>query len=196
MIQRIGIIYQDVYSRGFLEGLKLRLTCKAAVVRAEGFFARSKHMKPRDARKACRFLLGKNVDMIVRFTDADGADWQDVKRRELEAFPVSVRAILVIGVAVNNPEEWLARAPHYLARELGIEIQALASEPAKASLIKGAIDRARRPLEKSSDVVARLVNGAPQDAFKQWLGEDSFREFYSECRRIATYFECETTNEL
>jgi len=199
MIQRIGVIYQDVYSRGFLEGLKLRLACHAELVPTQGNVGRSKHMKRRNARNACLFLLGKNVDVIIRFTDADGADWQDVKRRELDVFPASVREILVIGVALNNPEEWLALTPDYLAAKLGIDARALRNDPDKSSVIKCAIDVQCRTPDGLSDVagfVARLLADAPSPVFRMWLREDSFKRFYQECRGIASRFECDTRNEL
>jgi len=142
------------------------------------------------------FCQARRVNAVVRFTDADRARWQDVRRDELAVFPESAQSVLVCGVAVNNTEEWLALCPEYMGEQLGLDPTAIQNDPDRSSIIKGAIDRKRAADEKGSDVVARLVSSAPEPVFKRWLQEPSFRDFYVECRRIASQFGCQTRNEL
>jgi hypothetical protein len=197
MIDRLGVVYQDTYSLGFLEGLKKRLHCNAERISPPGSVGKSRNMTRRQARQAWMYFhQAKRVNAVVRFTDADRTRWQDVRRDELAVFPNSARSVLVCGVAVNNTEEWLALCPEYLSAQLDLDGTAIQNDPNRSSLIKGAIDRKRGPEDKVSDVVARLVSSAPDHVFKRWLQEPSFRDFYVECRRIAARFECVTPNEL
>ena len=196
MIQRIGVVYQDAYSLGLLKGLQARLKCLADIVPAPGTVGRGQHMTAYQAKQACLFFKAKAVDVIIRFTDADGGRWQEVRRDELAVFSSDVRSQLVCGVAVNNTEEWLCAAPDYLAGVLGIDAADIRSTPDQSSLVKHAIARSRLGTETVSDVVQRLVTQAPPDAFKRWLCVESFGDFYADCRRLASLFNCETRKEL
>ena len=128
--------------------------------------------------------------------DADRTRWQTVKRDEIEVFPGPVQDTMVCGVAVNNTEEWLSLEPSFVAEQLGIDATALHRASDRSSIIKRAIERNRAICETVSQVVERLVIDAPGNVFKQWLKDPALRDFYSECRRIASQFKCETRNEL
>jgi len=196
MIWRIGVLYQDVSSLGFLEGLKKRLGCEAELVPPPGHIAKSQHMTRWQARRAWRFFQAKQVDIVVRFTDADRTPWQTVKRDEIKVFQGPVQDIMVCGVADNNTEEWLCLEPSFVAEQLGIDATALRRASDRSSVLKRAITRNRAICETVSQVVERLVTDAPENVFKQWLKDPALRDFYSECRRIASQFKCKTRNEL
>ena len=188
MIDRIGIIYQDAYARGFLEGLQSRLQCKAELVPPSTSAGRSRHMTKAQARKASNYFRNRregSVDIVIRFTDADGKRWQDVKRDETSIFPDDAAELLVCGVAVENTEEWLASDPDYLARALEIQPADITNARDKSSVIKAAINRTLADGERVSDVVARLVQETPPHVFKRWLANEAFRDFYEGCRAIA-----------
>lgn len=83
MIRRVGIICQDANSRGFLMGLQQRLGCPAELEEPTIAVGRSSTMTRRQAKLAWLDFQHKGVDLIIRFTDADVARWQDVRRHYL-----------------------------------------------------------------------------------------------------------------
>ncbi len=197
MIQKIGIICQDANSRGFLEGLKTRLGCSAELIPVPIAVGKSVYMTKRQSKIAWAYLRKQGVDLIIRFTDADDARRQDVQRGELKTFPDAAQSIFVCGVAVRNTEHWLNLDPQYLAEKLGLSsVQRTDRNSDPTGLIKSALSKIRRPEEKSSDVVARLIQEAPSDVFKIWLRNKSLQEFYSDCRQAALRAECDVPNEL
>ena len=196
MIRRAGVIYQDMHSLGFLRGLKKRLDCQADLISAPTGAGRSRNMTRKQARIAWKYFQGKSVDVVVRLTDADRARWQDVKREEQAVFPHAAQNAIVCGIAVNNTEEWLALDPDYLAKQLDLDANEIRSRTDRANVIKGAIARKTEPGERASDLVERLVADAPRNVFRRWLKDESFRDFYTDCRRIANQYDCTTRNEL
>lgn len=196
MIRRIGVIYQDVYSLGFIKGLQRRLRCDAELVSPPPGVGRTQFVTRKQARQADVFFQSKGVDIIVRFTDADRSRWQEVRSKETHAFPPATRSRFVCGVAVNNPEEWLCEAPEYLAEVLGTSVESIRSASDRSSFIKNAVARCRQATETTSAVIERIVADAPSEAFKKWLSSHSFKAFYSDCRAQAALFGCETPNEL
>lgn len=194
-ITRIGAIYQDVYAKGFLEGLKERLGCTAELIPPPGHVGKTRNMTRKQARNAWMYLQNR-ADIVVRLTDADGLRWQDVNHGEQEAFPEATKSVLVCGTAVNNTEDWLALDTGRLAKELGVEKADIQASPERSSVIKAAVVRSRRDDESVANVVKRLVQNAPPSVFKRWLQEPSLNDFYCECRRIATSMQCDTPNEL
>lgn len=196
MINKIGAVYQDSYSRGFLLGLKARLDCQAEFLIPEGNVGRNKLMKRKQALLAWTFFREAGVDLVVRFTDADRDRWQEVKRRELSVFPQESRAFLVCGVAVNNPEEWMARTPWYLAEQLDLDEQEITNAQDASSVVKKAIDRrATRESASCSSIVERLVKDAPAEVFRRWLQDEALQDLYDECRSAALRQNCHVPNE-
>jgi len=196
MIRRAGVIYQDMHSLGFLRGLKKRLDCQANLISAPTGAGRTRNMTRKQGRIAWIYFQQKSVDVVVRLTDADRARWQDVKREELAVFPDAAQNAIVCGIAVNNTEEWLALDPDYLAKQLDLDANEIRSRNDRTDLIKRAITRKTKPYERTADFVERIVTGAPDDVFKRWLQNDSFRDFYTACRGIANQHDCQTPNEL
>lgn len=195
MIGQIGVLCQDRNSFGFLRGLARRLNCEAELIEpTTGALAKSTYMTRRQAKLAALDLQRKSVDLIVRFTDADGAPWQQVKRHEEQVFPRSTTSLLVCGIAVENVEQWLARVPAYVGRALGIpDLGTLPFEQITGT-IKNAIARQGPP---ASEVTARIVADAPPEVFRDWLrADDSLRTFYQECRAAAIRAGCDVPNEL
>lgn len=183
MIERIGLIYQDAISFGFLKGLMTRLKCAATLISPPTQVGKSQHLTRKQAKIAWAFFDKKGVDLVVRFTDADKDRWQEVQRQEVSAFPEKARAMVVCGVAVNDPEDWLAIDRSYISRKLDIPESELADSGHRTDRIKKAIARMRSPDEYTSDLVARIVSQAPREVFCRWLKKDSaLRSFYDDSR--------------
>ena len=87
MIAKIGVIYEDAISLGFLDGLRQRLKCNAELVRPTGAIARTPHLTRKIARLAWKFFQARGVDLVIRFTDADTDRWQRKQQRETTLFP-------------------------------------------------------------------------------------------------------------
>lgn len=198
MISKLGVIYQDINSLGFLQGLQQRLKCEAELVRSNTTAGRSQYMTSAQARQAWNYFQNQGVDAVIRLTDADLQPWQEVKRTELKVFPKALRNshLLVCGVAVNNTEEWLALDAQDLARRLGQNATRLPSGPDRTDVVKKWIRNAVEPGRTKSEVVRRLVLEAESNVFKAWLRDESFRDFYQECRNLAERFNCDTPNEM
>jgi len=196
LIEKIGVIYQDAISLGFLRGLRDRLGCKAEFVLPTTAIGQTRQMPSKEAKYAWDYFRKKGVHLVVRFTDADRHRWQDVQRKELGVIPSEARALWICGVAVNNPEEWMCQDPSYLAHALDVPLEELRSRRDRAGRLKDAFAQARQPDEGQSDTVARIVRDAPTEVFRRWLGDDSLRAFYQECRAAAARADCDTPNEL
>lgn len=195
MIQRIGVIYQDVNSRGFLEGLRDRLNCEAELIRPTSHIGRQRVMRRRDLKTAWRDFRNQNVDLVVRFTDADGNPWTSVQRTELDRTPDDARPRWVCGVAVDRPEDWLALDPDYLATRLDVSAAELRNAATRTGHVKKVIERASA--SSKSVTVRDIVRSAPTEVFRRWLsGCDSLRSFYQDCRQATARQDCDTTNEL
>ena len=196
MITKIGVICQDASSLGFLRGLRRRLECEAEFVGPPAPIGKNSLLTTKNAKMAWEYFRKKNVDLIVRFTDADKARWQTVRRRELDVFPDEARDLLVCGVAVKNVEDWLCIDTHYLAESAGIPRTDLADPQHRTGRIKRAIQGLANSGVGKSDVVEKLVADADPEVFKRWLVDESFRGFYTDCRAAASRANCETPNEL
>lgn len=197
MIRKIGVIYQDLNSLGFLRGLKDRLKCDAELIPPPTAIGKTQRLPRKQAKLAWRYFRNKCVDLVVRFTDADGDRWPDVQRKELDVIPPEAQSIWICGIAVDNPEEWLSLDVAYLAEVLGIPKEELRDRVQCADRIKRAIGRqARTSDEGKSDVVARIVRDAPTEVFRRWLQDDALRTFYTDCRAAAARAVCDTPNEL
>ncbi|MCH7701446.1 MAG: hypothetical protein IID37_07135 [Planctomycetes bacterium] len=197
MITRIGVIVQDASSSGFLRGLGNRLGCAAEFVDAPAAMGKSRSMTSKQARQVSDYFRRRGVHLIVRFTDADGVRWQDVRRSELEVFPSDIRSMLVCGVAVENVEDLLCRDAPYLAHQIDIPLAELNDPLHRTERIKKAIHRlTARSGKKRSDVVAKLVEDVPAEIFRRWLTDNALRKLYTDCRAAASRADCETPNEL
>ena len=196
MIRRIGVIYQDQNSRGFLEGVRRRLNCDAMLVDQPAGIGRPRILPEKQARLAWEHFQRKKVDLVVRLTDADQTPWQSVRTTELKNIPPQANSLWVCGVAVENIEEWLCLEPGYLAEALGIPKSDLSSAQNRTGVVKRAIATQRRAEEDPSGVVARIVCEAPGEVFRRWLQDDAFQAFYVDCRAAANRAGCETLNEL
>ena len=196
MITRIGVIYQDANSLGFLRGLRDRLACEAELVEPRAAIGKPRRLPTKQATRAWVEFKNAGVDLIVRFTDADQDRWQDVRRNELEVVPDEGKSVWICGVAVKNTEDWLCLDRTYLARVLDVTVQSLKDSEDRTGLIKHALSKSRHTGEGKSDVVARIVRDAPREVFRRWLGDDAFRRFYTDCRAAAAAADCDTPNEL
>lgn len=196
MITKIGVIYEDRISRGFLYGLRDRLRCDAEFVDPPGGVPRAPRLPRKGVKRAWRYFQKQGVELVVRFTDADRDRWQDVRRHELDVVPDQASSVWICGVAVNNPEEWMCQDIPYLAETLGLTQEELQDSVHRTDRIKRALARMRRAKEGQSDVVARIVRDAPPEVFRRWLKDDALRAFYSDCRAAAKRADCETPNEL
>lgn len=196
MIRKIGVIYQDLNSLGFLRGLRDRLKCEADLILPPAAIGKTQRLPRKYAKLAWLYYQKKGVDLVVRFTDADGSRWQDVKRKELDVVPPDCRDIWICAIAVNNPEEWLCLDVDYLSRALQIPNEELQNPQHRVGRVKRAVKDAQTSNKRQSDVVARIVRDAPTQVFRQWLQNDALRTFYSDCRAAAARADCETPNEL
>ncbi len=196
MLTRIGIIYQDSTSLGFLRGLRDRLDCKAELIGPPTAMGKNRRLPWKSAKLAWRSFQKKNVDLVVRFTDADRSRWQQVRRQELKIVPPEAGSLWVCGVAVNNPEEWLALDLDYLARVLEVPRADLDNSVQRTGRIKHAISRLGRAGDGVSNLVAGIVRDAPPEVFRRWLEDESLQTFYEDCRAAAKRANCETPNEL
>lgn len=199
MIRKIGVIYQDVYSLGFLDGLKSRLGCAAQLVRPPASVGPTQFMTRKQVRIACERFRREGVDLVVRFTDADEKAWREVLKEEKKVFVgTEFEARFVCGVAASNPEDWLSLDSKYLASELEMDV-GLLRDGRRSAAVKRAIGLAARLANVgSADIVRRLVAEAPGGVFQQWLQDDAFKQFYRDCRSIAIRLGCEPepANEL
>lgn len=196
MILKIGIIYQDLNSLGFLRGLKDRLKCDAELIPPPTAMGKPRQLPRRSANAAWQYFQKKGVDLVVRFTDADGQPWQEVKRKELDVVPHEGQSIWICAIAVNNPEEWLCLDEGYLAEVLGVPKEELRDPVQRADRVKSAIKAAEPAVEDRSEIVARIVRRAPQKVFRRWLEDNALRTFYTDCRNAAKRADCETPDEL
>ncbi|MBN1488921.1 MAG: hypothetical protein JXA69_03300 [Phycisphaerae bacterium] len=87
----------------------------------------------------------------------------------------------------------------YAAKELEFDAKKLPRDPQQLSgFIKNRIAaklRASPSTQTCSEVVANFVRSAPPRVFKNWLQNPAFSAFYDECRRIASLYDCDTSNE-
>ncbi len=197
MIRKIGVIYQDANSLGFLQGLKDRLGCNAELISYPAQIGTVRVMPRRQLKDAWRYFHNKEgVDLVLRLTDADGHSWQEVQRKELARIPEGTRESWVFAVAVECIEDWIALDQPYLAKALGIDPTSLRPGGDRVDIVKNAIKRSRPPNEPTPDAVARIVRDAPPVVMKRWLKDDAFQEFYSECRAAAKRADCSTNNDL
>lgn len=197
MIEKIGIVYQDITSKGFLIGLKIRLDCNAELIDPPTSIGKQRQLRPRDAKLVWRYFQKKGVNLVVRFTDADGHGWQSTKQEDIKRIPDEARATWVCGVATENVEDWLSIDTSYISQELTIDDRELDDDLKRTGRIKNAITKAcaSQQLEKS-ELVANLVAKAPKAVFRKWLTNPSLRKFYGECRSAASKADCSTPNEL
>lgn len=197
MIKRIGVIYQDRNSIGFLRGLRDRLDCDAEFVEPPARIGKPRILPPKNAKFAWAYFQKQGVDLVVRFTDADRDRWQDVRSKEFRVVPDHGKSIWICGVAVNNPEEWLCLDQEHLAGVLRIPPEDLKDPEHRTGRIKSALARlSGEQGGDKSEVVARIVRDAPPEVFRRWLTDEALRRFYTDCRAAATAANCETENEL
>ena len=193
MIAKIGVICQDRNSFEFLAGLRDRLKCKAELIEAPAVSGNTQRLHPRSVKNAWRYFHKRGVDLVIRFTDADGSRWQDVKRDESLTVPDEARSIWICAVAVDRVEDWLCLDRDYLAGCLSLEPSDLQPQN-RTGVIKHTAARHRALGE--TNVVARIVGDAPRHVFHRWLNDEALRSFYSDCRGAAKAHDCETPNEL
>ncbi len=196
MINKIGLIYQDGNSAGFLRGLCDRLACKAELITPPSAIGKTQVMPRRQIILAWKYFQTRGVDLVVRFTDADRSRWEDIQRDEMSRVPDDAKSMWICGVAVNNVEEWLCLDVGNLATLLGIDSSRIPVGKDQTGVVKGLISRNCLIDESGCDVAARIVRDTPQRVFRRWLEEPSLSSFYSECRAAATRAGCETPNEL
>lgn len=196
MINRIGVIYQDINSVAFLEGLRDRLKCAAKFIKPPAAIGKSRVLTRRQARLAWLYFQGQGVDLVVRFTDADRHSWQDTKREELQRVPSEAQSIWICGVAVENVEDWLCLDEAYLAQKLDVDVADLPHAHDRSGFIKRRIASLRGETHTNNHVIADIVRGASSSVFRRWFRDVAFRNFYTECRAAATQADCETPNEL
>ena len=196
MIRKIGVIYQDANSLGFLCGLRDRLTCEAEFIPPPSRIGTTRDLRASSARLAWRSFKAQGADLVVRFTDSDQGSWQDVRRGGIRVVPPEGRSQWLCGVAVSNVEEWLCLDVDYIANALEIPRSELEDPASRTGRVKRALRQARRGDEDASEVAARLVREAPRAVFRRWLEDKSLRRFYSDCRTAAARDNCDTPNEL
>lgn len=196
MITRIGVIYQDRNSLGFLRGLQARLECNADLIEPPAAIGTTRHLPRKHTKWAWSYFQKKGVDLVIRFTDADGARWQEVRRSELSRVPSEAQSIWICGVAVDNPEDWLALDLDYLAPILQRSRAELQDVQNRAGVIKRAILELACAMEGYHDVVERIVRETPTSVFHRWLNDSALRAFYTDCRSAAAAADCPTPNEL
>ncbi len=198
MIQKIGVIYQDRNSFGFLDGLRRRLGCAAELIRPPAAIGNTRVLPRKQARLAWDHFQKKGVELVVRLTDADNEPWQEVRRKEQNNIPKNATSVWIFGVAVNNVEDWLCLDQEYIARELSVSLTEVAIRANRTGLIKSAIAAKAQTVNSSSfEVVGQFVAEAPPNSFRRWLQNDeALQVFYSDCRAAATRANCETPNEL
>lgn len=193
MIRKIGVIYQDAISRGFLEGLCERLQCKAELIEPPAAIGITRDLPRRSARLAWEHFRSQGVDLVVRFTDADGDRWQDVRRSETVRIPSEAAPVWLCGVAVNCVEDWLAADVDHAAQRFEIPLEELRNSHNRAGMMKGAL--AATPTESPRGRSRKFVAEAPPGVFRRWLAVESLRAFYDDCRAAASRAGCETHNE-
>lgn len=196
MIRRIGVIYQDANSFGFLLGLRDRLQCSADLIRPATAIGKTQRITRRGAVLALRYFRGQGVDLIVRFTDADGDPWREIQKREMGVLEEKAPCLRICAVAVDNVEDWLCLDRPYLAESLQVSESELGNLQNRTGVIKRAIAEQARQGERKSEVVARIVREAPPEVFRRWLADPALRSFYSDCRAAASGADCQTPNEL
>jgi hypothetical protein len=196
LIEKIGVIYQDAISLGFLRGLRDRLQCSAEIVLPATAIGKTRQMPRKAAKSAWEYFRRNGVHLIVRFTDADRNPWRDVHKRALGVVPSEARGLWICGVGVDNPEEWMCRDACCLAGVLSVPIDELLNPANRVGRVKHALGQVKRPDEKLSDAVARIVRDAPTEVFRRWLEDPALRTFYTDCRAAATAADCDTPNEL
>ena len=195
MITRIGVIYQDANSGEFLRGLKDRLQCEAEIVEPPTPIGKQQVLTLKEANKAWKYFQKKGVDLVVRFTDADQDRWQDVQRWEKERVPPGAESIWIIGIAVENVEQWLCLDQDYLKDKLQLAPGDLKDKNTRTGQVKRAI-KIRRSRGGGESVVSGLVREAPPTVFKRWLKDKALNAFYSKCKDAAKDSDCEIPNEL
>lgn len=198
MITKIGVIYQDATSRGFLEGLRDRLKCTAELIDPP-IDVPGQQLPRRKAKLAWAHFQKKGANLVVHFTDADGQPWRQVHQRQTseKVVPKEAASMWLCGVAVNNPEEWLYLDNPYLEKTLELSPEDLRDPVHRTDRIKRAIGLAAvRSNEDKSETVAHIVRDAPPEVFRGWLKKDkALRTFYSDCLGAARLADCVTRDE-
>lgn len=196
MIERVGVIYEDAVSRGFLLGVRDRLRCAAELIPPTPAIGRTTSLTRKTARRAWRYFQNRAVQLVVLFTDSDDDRWQSERREQTDMFPSEARSVFICAVAVSDVEDWLALDMQYIASALELNVEELKDPIHRADRIKRALKRARREDEGLSEAVARIVREAPPPVFRRWLGDRALRTFYTDCRSAAKAADCETPSEL
>lgn len=198
MIENILLISQGPNDRGFVEGLKHRLGCEAALrdyAQDPNLRIRGQSMRRGEWRILQDSLRSVHVDLIVRLTDADEGRPQTVENEERSRCPDALRGILVIGVCDRCVESWMTLDMNYASNALGLPVDGFPNDPiSRAQFVKGHIRRSAAD-EDYHAFVSGFVRDAPPDAFTSWLRDRSFQRFYDACRAAAARADCPIRDE-
>ena len=188
---KIGYAVQGSTDRAFLRGLKKRWCPDAAMV--EGLFRGSTGLSlRRELAKICDDLFKqKACDVLVFLSDADSANWRDVRLNELQKLPEDIRSLTVYGIADRNVECWLCADQKYVASRTGRRAEEFRVDDPKRVFESG-IGITRD--EKKEDEIVALIKDATLDVLKRWLDNRSFQDFYDQLRAVSKQRECEIEN--
>jgi len=184
---KIGYSVQGSTDRALLHGLRDRW-CPQATLEPGAFRGTVGPSLRREFGKICEALLLKGVQAVVILTDADEADWRDVKRNEYPKLPAEVLHCAILGVTDRNVECWLCADPEWLGRKLGVSPDLFRCDDPKEPF-KRAMGITRD--EKKEGKIAALVAEAP---LARWLASPSFEDFYEQVRDVSQQRGCSIEN--
>ena len=189
---RIGYAVQGSTDRAFLRGLKGRWCADAEMVKGD-FRGSTKLSLRRELAKICDELFSqKACDVIVFLSDADDADWREIKRREVGKLPVSILPFAVYGMADRNIECWLCADLQYIAKETAWAAANFDVEDPKGAF-ESAMDISRD--DKQESRIAAFVRDAPTAVLKHWVQHSrSFKDFYDQLWTVSRQRECDIDN--
>jgi hypothetical protein len=183
---KIGYCVEGSTDRALLEALRVRWCPDATLIegRFRGAFRR------REIPKACFELQQKGVDLIVMLRDANDENWRDVLNGDQQCCVPAHAHFAVFGICDRNVECWLTTDRQYASARLGLPAQNFAV-PDPKDIFESAMGISA--LERKEPEIVEFVLAAP---LRNWLGNHSFENFYSQLRQKSKELGCMIENLL
>lgn len=193
----IGYLVEGTNDDGFVRGLAARYCPHAKLVSGRYRGSTGTSIR-RELRKSLTGLFEgeSRCDYVVILRDANKEDWREVLNRESKIVPETYRHAVLMGVASENIESWLAADRTALAKALGCDEAEMPLE-GLAGWVKHQFQilaRRRSPAAPVSSQVAEFVRDAP---FGDWLRNNEpfagfWNDIFQQSKRIDS---CDIPNE-
>ncbi len=193
----IGYLVEGTNDDGFVRGLAARYCPHAKLVSGRYRGSTGTSIR-RELKRSMTGLFGgeSRCDYVVVLRDANKENWKTVLKRETEVIPKEYRHAVLMGVASENIEDWLAADRAALAKALGCNEAEMPLERL-AGWVKHqfqALAARTSPTSPVSSRVAQFVSKAP---LREWLrNSESFNQFWDDVFQFSKRVDgCDIPNE-